>query len=174
MTLAVHRAEMLRDDVPVEEGCARLADAGADVVGLNCARGPATLLHLLERVRGATRAHVAGLPVPYRTTPEQPTFQSLEDPGCDCVPEEGPFPTALDPFVCTRYEMAEFARRAFAMDVRYLGVCCGGAPHHVRSMAEALGRQPEASRFSPDLSKHYAMGSDPTLKQHNVAHRDRL
>jgi betaine-homocysteine S-methyltransferase len=42
------------------------------------------------------------------------------------------------------------------MDVRYLGVCCGAGPHHIRALAEALGRRPPASRFSPDMSKHYA------------------
>src|SRR2546422_4208553 len=33
-----------------------------------------------------------------------------------------------------------------ALGVRYLGVCCGAGPHHVRSLAEALGRRPPASR----------------------------
>jgi betaine-homocysteine S-methyltransferase len=174
VTLAIHRPGVLRDEVGVEESCARLADAGADVVGLNCARGPASMLPLLERVRRSVSGPLAALPVPYRTTTEQPTFQSLQDPGCSHVPTEGPFPTALDPFVCTRYEMAEFARRATALGVRYLGVCCGGAPHHVRSMAEALGRKPLASRYSPDLSKHYALGSDASLKEINLDYADRL
>ena len=35
---------------------------------------------------------------------------------------------ALDPFTCTRYEIAEFAKAASdAVDLRYLGVCCGAA-----------------------------------------------
>ena len=111
----------------------------------------------------AVSCPVAALPVPYRTSPEQPTFQSLQDRACGCLPLEGPFPTALDPFVCNRYEIAEFTRRAVDLGARYLGVCCGGAPHHVRAMAEALGRRPPASAYSPDMSKHYALGDDPTL-----------
>ena len=51
--------------------------------------------------------------------------------------------------------------------MHYLGVCCGAGPHHIRSVAEALGRTPEASRFSPDMSKHAFIGTDPTLKEHN-------
>ena len=51
-----------------------------------------------------------------------------------------PFPTALDPFTCNRYEIADFGRAAHALGINYLGVCCGGAPHHIRSLAEALGR----------------------------------
>jgi betaine-homocysteine S-methyltransferase len=173
VTLAVHR-EGLRDGVPLGESVRRLEQAGADVVGLNCARGPATMLPLLREVRAAVSCPVAALPVPYRTTPEYPTFQSLRDPACDCLPGDRPFPVALDPFTCNRYEMAAFARTAYDMHVRYIGVCCGGAPHHVRAMAEALGRKPEASRYSPDMSKHYAFGTDPRLQQHNRAYVNKL
>src|SRR6185437_6110129 len=62
-----------------EVACKRLEDAGADVVGLNCSRGPATLMPLLERVRGAVSCPVAAQPVPYRTSAEQPTLHSLRD-----------------------------------------------------------------------------------------------
>ena len=168
VTLAVHR-EGLRDQVPLEESCRRLEQNGALVVGLNCARGPRTMGPLLPGIRQAVSCHVGALPVPYRTTDDQPTMQSLRDPACDCLPGDRPFPTALDPFVCNRYEMAVFALEALEKNVRYLGVCCGGAPHHVRAMAEALGRHPPASQYTPDMSKHYALGSDKSLKEHNRA-----
>jgi betaine-homocysteine S-methyltransferase len=168
VTLAVHKPGVLRDGVAVAEACRQLEQKGAAVVGLNCARGPATMRPLLREIRAAVRCPVAALPVPYRTTPEMPTFQSLRDPGCAQLPPEGPFPTALDPFTCNRYEMAAFAREAVELGVGYLGTCCGGAPHHVRAMAEALGRRPEASAYSPDLSKHYALGNDPSLKKINL------
>ena len=174
VTLAIHKPGVLRDDAPVPDTCRRLEDSGAAVVGLNCARGPSTMRELLAAIRRAVSCPVAALPVPYRTTPEHPTFQSLEDRHCGCLPPEGPFPTALDPFVCNRYELAEFARDAAALGVRYLGVCCGGAPHHVRAMAEALGRRPAASAYSPDMSRHYALGDDPTLKAINREYRDEL
>ena len=132
------------------------------------------MLPLRDEIRAVVRCPVAALPVPYRTTPEMPTFQSLRDPGCSSLPPEGPFPTALDPFVCNRYELADFARAALARGVRYLGVCCGGAPHHVRAIAEALGRRPPASAYSPDMTKHYALGDDETLKQINRDYRDEL
>jgi betaine-homocysteine S-methyltransferase len=174
VTLAVHRAPQTRDGLSPAEACARLADAGADVVGLNCIRGPRTMLPLIREIRAATDGYVAALPVPYRTTAQEPSFQSLRDPGCDCVPDGRPFPTALDPFLCNRYEIAEFAREAHAIDVRYLGVCCGAAPHMIRSMAEALGRTPRASRYSPDMSRHAFLGSDPGLRAHNQAYASEL
>ncbi|MFQ5937969.1 MAG: homocysteine S-methyltransferase family protein, partial [Acidiferrobacterales bacterium] len=173
VTLAVHQAG-LRDGVPVEESCRMLEQSGADVVGLNCARGPGTMLPIVARVRRAVSCHVAALPVPYRTTPEQPTFQSLKDSVCECIPHERPFPTALDPFTCNRYEMAEFAEETFAMNIRYLGVCCGAGPHHIRAVAEALGRRPPASEYSPDMSKHYALGIDENLKHYNMGYADKL
>ncbi|HKF17326.1 MAG TPA: homocysteine S-methyltransferase family protein [Candidatus Dormibacteraeota bacterium] len=170
VTFAVHRDGNLRDGFTPEEGCQRLEAAGADVVGLNCARGPRTMLPLLKRIRDAVSGPMAALPVPYRTTPDQPTFQSLYDPESD----EQPFPTRLDPFVCTRDEIGEFGSRAYLLGVRYLGVCCGAGPHHIRSLAEALGRRPLASRYSPDMSKHAFLGSDPSLKDINREYASRL
>jgi betaine-homocysteine S-methyltransferase len=130
-----------------------LADAGAAVVGLNCSRGPATMLPLLEQLRAAVEIPIAAQPVPYRTTPATPAFESLKyDDG------RRAFPIALEPFAHTRFEMAEFARQASDLGVGYVGICCGGAPHYVRAMAEALGRQTPASRYSPALDLHPVLG----------------
>ena len=61
--------------------------------------------------------------------------------------------------------MAEFAARARDLGVGYIGICCGGAPHHVRAMAEALGRRTPASRYSPDISLHPILGDDVKNKE---------
>lgn len=159
-------ADGLHDGADGTTACKRLADAGADVVGLNCSRGPETMLPVVEQIRAAVSCHVAALPVPYRTTPEVPTFQLLRDTDCKCLPDIGTFPTALDPFTCNRYEIGEFARAMYAKGVNYLGLCCGAAPHHVRAMAEALGRQPPASRYSPDMSKHAYEGTDEKISSY--------
>ena len=159
INLAVHRDPHTRDGQSMAEAAKRLEDAGADVVGLNCARGPASMLPLLGPIREAVSCHVAALPVAYRTTADQPTFQSLEDPDCACLPREKPFPTALDPFTVNRYEIEEFTKEAQALGVNYLGVCCGASPHHIRSMAEALGRRPPGSKYSPDMSTHAFYGT---------------
>lgn len=176
VTLEINRHGRTREGIEPDEACARLEAAGADVVGLNCARGPRTMLPLLERIRHAVKGHVAALPVPYRTTDEEPTMQSLRDPGHPEREESGerPFPTGLDPFVCTRYEVAEFGRRAHELGIGYIGLCCGAGPHHVRSLAEALGRTPPASRYSPDMSKHVYLGTDPSLRAENREYRSNL
>jgi betaine-homocysteine S-methyltransferase len=171
VTLVVDRNVQTRDGLPLREAARRLAGAGADVVGLNCSWGPATMLPLLEPLVAAVDVPVAALPVPYRTTPEQPTFQSLTD---SSLPGGQAFPTALDPFTCNRNEIGVFTSEAALAGVRYFGLCCGAAPHHVRAMAEALGRTPPASRYSADMSKHVYLGDDPGLARHNLAYRTQL
>jgi betaine-homocysteine S-methyltransferase len=170
-TLAIHQDAVTREGWSPAEACRRLADAGASVVGLNCIRGPETMLPLLEEILDAVDVPVAALPVPYRTHHAEPTFQSLEDPASH---GERPFPVALDPFTCTRHDVARFASQALELGVRYLGLCCGAAPHHVRAMAEAMGRRPPASRYSADMSKHAYLGSDPSLSEENLAFARRL
>ena len=167
ITLAFHQSPLTRDGWSVAEAGKRLADAGADVVGLNCIRGPRTMLPLLEELMPAVDVPVAALPVPYRTHAAEPSFQSLRDP--EQPSSFVPFPVALDPFTCTRNEIADFTVAARALGVAYLGVCCGAGPHHIRAMAEALGRTPPASRFTADMSKHAFLGSDTTLRDHNLA-----
>jgi len=165
VTLSIHRDDFTREGVPVVEAAKQLEAAGADVVGLNCIRGPRTMMPLLKKIRRAVKCEVAALPVPFRTSPKQPTFQSLQDAHCDCIPGGRPFPTALDPFTCNRYELGEFAKAAYDLGIRYLGVCCGAGPHHIRAVAEALGRHPEASRYSPDMSKHSFLGTHRLVRK---------
>jgi betaine-homocysteine S-methyltransferase len=152
------------DGYGFDEACKRLEDRGADVVGLNCSRGPQTMLPIIDRIRASVGCAVAAQPVPYRTTSEQPTFQSLRDANGTRV-----FPLALDSFLCTRFDLADFAISARDLGVDYIGVCCGGAPHHVRSMAESLGRTVPASRYSPDLSLHPILGDDVQEKEQKFA-----
>jgi betaine-homocysteine S-methyltransferase len=146
--------EALLDGYSFVEACKILEERGAEVVGLNCSRGPRTMMPLIEEIRDAVDCYIAAQPVAYRTTEEEPTFQTLKD-------KDGSrgFPIALDPFQTTRFEMAEFAVEAKEIGVNFIGTCCGAAPHHVRAMAEALGRSVPASRYSPDMSLHPMLGS---------------
>src|SRR5262249_4652832 len=158
VTFAAHRDGTLRDVRRPEEACRQAEQAGASVVGLNCIRGPRTMLPLLERIRDAVSCEVAALPVPYRTTEEEPPMPALRDPAGGGARA---FPPPPAPFTCPRQELGEFAAAALALGVRYLGVCCGAAPHHIRAVAEAAGKVPRASRYSPDMTKHSFLGTDP-------------
>jgi betaine-homocysteine S-methyltransferase len=170
VTLAMHREALTREGHTPAEACRRLEAAGAQVVGLNCHRGPATMMPLLREIRAAVKCHVAALPVPYRTTPDQPSFMALTDP---CCGDRRAFPVGLDPFVATRSEIFDFGREAYALGVRYLGVCCGAGPHHIRALAESLGRHPAASRYSADMSKHAYFGTDKMIRKIQTEFREK-
>jgi betaine-homocysteine S-methyltransferase len=43
-------------------------------------------------------------------------------------------------------------------------VCCGAGPHHIRALAEAVGKHPVGSKYSEDMSKHAFLGSDKRIK----------
>jgi betaine-homocysteine S-methyltransferase len=162
VTFASVQPEQTYDGYDYVDAGKVLADHGATVVGLNCSRGPVTMLPLLEKLRAAVDIPIAAQPVPYRTDAHTPAFESLV--GAD---GRRAFPIALEPFAHSRFEMAEFARRASDLGVGYVGICCGGAPHYVRAMAEALGRETPASRYSPALDLHPVLGvvSDTAAQQ---------
>lgn len=132
VTMSFEQAEprAYEGDSPGE--CARkLADAGADIVGVNCLNGPRQMLPIAKEMRAAVSVHVAAQPVAYRTTPERPDFTSFEG-----------FPYALDPMQLSRAEMAGFARQALDAGVNYIGSCCGSVAAHVRAMAKVMGKVP--------------------------------
>jgi betaine-homocysteine S-methyltransferase len=171
VTFSIHRETVTREGWTAAETCKRLEAAGADVVGLNCHRGPATMMPLLKSIRKAVKCPVAALPVPYRTTARQPSFMSLTD---RCCPGARPFPVGLDPFTCTRDEIHAFGKAAVARGIHYLGVCCGAGPHHIRALAEAVGRTPAASRYSADMSKHAFFGTHRRIQPVQRAFRAKL
>jgi betaine-homocysteine S-methyltransferase len=121
-------------DTPAD--CARkLADAGADIVGVNCLNGPEQQLPIAIEMREAFSGYLAAQPVAYRTTQEHPDFTATES-----------FPYGLDPFQLSRQEMAAYAGSARQAGVDYIGSCCGSVQTHVRAMAKVLGKLPVEER----------------------------
>lgn len=153
--------EKSKDGYDWIQACQILKNAGADVVGFNCSRGPKTMLPLIKNLRQVVSGPIACVPVPYHTTRSKPAFQFLREPDGTSA-----YTLGLDQFLCTRLEMAQFALDAKNLGVSYIGICCGAGPHHVRAMAEALGRTVPASRYSPDLSQHSLLGSEKFVKKH--------
>ncbi len=64
--------------------------------------------------------------------------------------------------------MADFAAAARDLGVNYVGICCGAGPHHVRAMAEALGRQVPASKYSPSMDLHPILGAAASSQDPDV------
>ena len=166
---SIKKGDKTREGHTPGEACKMMEDLGADVVGLNCYRGPKMTMKLLPEIRKKVSCHVAALPVPYRTTEEQPGFLNQTDHGCDCIPGGNAFPVALDNLYCNRFEMAEFAKDCEKQKINLIGICCGAEPHHVREMAVALGRKPISYKYYQDMSRHWLHGKDKSFLDINTS-----
>jgi len=175
VTIAPMGENIMRDGVSIVDTCKELEQRGADVVGLNCFRGPATMMPYLKEIRKALQCHVAALPINFRTTEENPTFFNLPDnSGCSCDSPHGrTFPTALDPLQCNRYEIGAFAKEAYKIGVNYLGVCCGANPMLIRETAEAVGLTVPAGRYREDMSRHFMYGDNERIAKHMQEYGDK-
>ena len=170
---SIKKGDKTREGHTPGEACKMMEDLGADVVGLNCYRGPKMTMKLLPEIREKVSCHVAALPVPYRTTEEQPGFLNQTDHGCDCIPGGNAFPVALDNLYCNRFEMAEFAKDCQKQNINLIGICCGAEPHHVREMSVALGRKPISYKYYPDMSRHWLHGKDKSFLELNTMMKDK-
>ena len=166
---SIKATDKTRDGHTPEDACKIMEDLGADVVGLNCYRGPKMTMKFLPKIREKVSCHVAALPVPYRTTEKQPGFLNQTDHGCDCIPGDNAFPVALDNLYCNRFEMAEFAKECANKKINFIGICCGAEPHHVREMSVALGRKPISYKYYPDMSKHWLHGKNKSFLEINTS-----
>jgi betaine-homocysteine S-methyltransferase len=118
------------------EAAKKLANAGADVVGVNCLNGPAQQLPIaIEMVEALGSTPVAAQPVAYATSDDSPDFTSWSD-----------FPYGLSARTLARGDLAAFAADARDAGVRYIGSCCGSVAEHVRAMAKVLGKLPPEER----------------------------
>src|SRR6476659_1255208 len=59
ITLAMHQADVTREHLTRAHGCKGIGYGGGDVVGLNCIRGPATMMPLLREVLQAVSIPMA-------------------------------------------------------------------------------------------------------------------
>ena len=159
ITLGFKYSDSTLDGYSLEEAYKELEGAGADILGVNCFRDPERMLPLGIRVKNAVSCHVALQPVAYRCSDERPYFQVQK------FKDRFAFPLELDPFVLTRFEMADYARKAKDSGISYIGGCCGTGPHHIRSMAEALGRVTPNSIYSPRIDLHPVIGDEKNIKE---------
>ncbi len=169
LTISPMAENIMRDGISIIDTCKELEQRGADVVGMNCFRGPSTMLPDIKKIRDSVKCHVAALPICYRTTEKQPTFFNLEDHNnCDCpAPHGRAFPTALDPLYCNRYEIRKFIEEVYSIGVSYVGLCCGASPMLMREVANAIGRKVPASKYNEKMSNHFMYGSNERIPKHS-------
>ncbi|XP_069950517.1 betaine--homocysteine S-methyltransferase 1 isoform X2 [Cherax quadricarinatus] len=149
--------------VPVGECAVRMAKAGAHVVGINCHFDPFVCLDALRKMKAALDA--AGLKVHLISQPLAFHTPDAHKQGFIDLPE---FPFALEPRICTRWDMHKYAREAYKLGVRYIGGCCGFEPYHTRALAEELaverGGLPKASEKHELWSAGLRMHTKPWIR----------
>jgi len=122
--------------VSTKECGARMVKAGADIVGINCHYDPFVTLDAVQLVIDGVKE--AGLQAHYIA---QPLAYHTPDAGKQGFIDLPEFPFALEPRICTRWDMHHYARRAYDMGVRYIGGCCGFEPYHIRAVSEELAKE---------------------------------
>lgn len=135
VTICFENEDVTTDGSTAANAARALADAGADVVGINCLRSPEHTLPLMAEMRKAVKSYIGCQPVAYRTTHMHRDFTSLPA-----------FPDQLEPYQLTRREMGEYAAQARDVGVNYIGACCGAVATHIREMARVLGKLPADDR----------------------------
>ncbi|HEV7891316.1 MAG TPA: bifunctional homocysteine S-methyltransferase/methylenetetrahydrofolate reductase [Pyrinomonadaceae bacterium] len=95
---------------------ARLDEWGADVIGLNCGVGPATVLTAVEKMRAATAKKLSAQP----------------NAGLPRDVQGRQF------YMCSPEYMAKYAKRLIQSGVRFIGGCCGTTPSHIKLISDAV------------------------------------
>jgi methionine synthase I (cobalamin-dependent)/5,10-methylenetetrahydrofolate reductase len=119
-----------------------LKQAGADVVGINCAMGPQPTLEVLEEILAAAE----GTPVSAMPNAGLPQFV------------DGRFVYLASP----EY-FADFAARAVALGVRLVGGCCGTTPAHSRAMRERLASHLPVEKLAPGAEVRVIESAPPPV-----------
>jgi len=146
--------------VSAEECAVRMAKAGARVVGVNCHFDPFTSLDALKVMKkGLADADL--LETTYLMC--QPLAYLTPDASRQGFIDLPEFPFALEPRVCTRWDMHRYAREAWDMGVRYIGGCCGFEAYHIRACCEELVAE-RGGQLGAGSEKHAQWGGG--LKMH--------
>jgi len=129
------------------ECAVRMAKAGAHIVGANCLFDPWINLETLRLMKQALdifklTPHLMAQPNAYRC-PDCGPFGWLS------LPE---FPFAVEPRQITRFEVKQWARKAYDIGVRYIGGCCGFEPYLIRAISEELAKERGTLPFSSKKS----------------------
>ena len=104
------------DGASPEDAARKMTAWGADAVGCNCSEGPAAVLAVVERMRGATTLPLAAMP--NAGAPKVVEGRSL--------------------YLSSPEYMASFAKKFVKAGVTFVGGCCGTTPKDTRAMRGAL------------------------------------
>ncbi len=117
-------SEKTTEDGATAAECARvLAAEGADIVGTVCIGDPEQMLPTALDMRAEVDIPIACQPKGFPQRPDTEEVGYAASRFMESVPPGG---------------MADFARKARAEGLNYIGGCCATGPAHIRAMAQAL------------------------------------
>jgi methionine synthase / methylenetetrahydrofolate reductase (NADH) len=123
-----------------EDFARRLDDWGADVIGINCGTGPATVLETLERMAAVTTKKLSAQP-------------------------NAGLPHSIDGrthYLCSPEYMAERASRFIQAGARIVGGCCGTTPEHIKAIKAAVkSLGPQAARATVETALRPPQALEP-------------
>ncbi|XP_070566449.1 betaine--homocysteine S-methyltransferase 1-like isoform X2 [Ptychodera flava] len=127
-----------QSDVSIEECAVRMANAGCDLLGVNCLYDPDTCILTMKKMKEALeaeglKAHLMAQPLGFHTQEVNDNKQ-----GYMALPD---WPLAMESRAISRADAHRFAREAYDLGVRYIGGCCGFEPYHIRAIAEELSKE---------------------------------
>jgi betaine-homocysteine S-methyltransferase len=130
-------------------------------VGVNCHFDPFVSLEALKLMKeGLVKANLLSKPTYLMC---QPLAYNTPDAGKQGFIDLPEFPFALEPRICTRWDMHRYAREAYDLGVRYIGGCCGFEAYHIRAVAEELSAE-RGGKMCAGSEKHDMWGGG--LKMH--------
>ena len=121
-----------------------LEPLGVDVIGLNCATGPAEMSEHLRHLSRNAKVGVACMP----------------NAGLPELTADGArYPLGPEEFTATLTQyVTEFG-------LGLVGGCCGTTPEHIRQLADAVGGRPLAPRQPADVASVSSLYADTPLRQ---------
>lgn len=138
------------DGVRIGPAFARLREAGADVVGLNCHFGPTIAERLLQEVSVKAGDLIAAYPNAGR--PQYYEGRYIYHP--------------------TPQYFADFLPRLVAQGVRLIGGCCGTTPETIAAMAKVLpGLQPVESKTGEPVIEVLPKEKEPASREPSLLER---
>ena len=131
-----------------------LAEAGADVIGVNCSIGPQVVLEVTERLARVVR-------VPLSAQPNAGLPREVADRKI---------------YMASPEYMAEYARRMAEAGARFVGGCCGTTPEHIKAIrAYVRSAQPHAEPvIDQSVTAMYAARGVPAVQAAPLAERSAL
>ena len=135
-----------------EDFTRQLDEWGADVIGINCSVGPATVLETLERMAPLTTRKLSAQP----------------NAGLPRTVEGRNF------YLCSPEYMASYARRFIQTGARLVGGCCGTTPEHIKAIKAAvksLSPKPARARVEAPVTAARAMAPLPVEKRSRLGEK---